>query len=127
MLTAPSSLNERNLGEAEEELIKHALAVAYATKAAAEAAVTTALVDAEIVQFTSTPQYNHQCVNELEVFSVIRVQGEAPQCNYQCMREKSMNLLPPEFSLPLGVYLVSLKKVSLTHISFLKFYLFSAN
>ncbi|KAM3685994.1 hypothetical protein ACJW31_11G162800 [Castanea mollissima] len=26
------------------------------------------------------------------------------------MREESMNLLPPEFSLPLGVYLVSLKK-----------------
>ncbi|KAF3952045.1 hypothetical protein CMV_022359 [Castanea mollissima] len=81
----------------------------HAATAAAEAAVTTALVDAEIVQFTSTPQYNHQRVNELEVFSVIRVQDEAPQCNYQCMRE-ILNLLPPEFSLPLGVYLVSLKK-----------------
>ena len=125
MLTAPSSLNERNLGEAEEEQIKHALAVAHATIAAAEAAVTTALVAAEIVWFTSTPQYNHQCVNEVEG-SVIRVQGEAPQSNYQCVRE-SMNLLPLEFSLPLGIYLVSLKKVSLTHISFLKFYLFSAN
>ena len=48
MLTAPSSLNERNLGEDEEEQIKHALAVAHATIAAAEAAVTTALVAAEI-------------------------------------------------------------------------------
>ena len=100
-LTAPSSLNERNLGEAEEEQIKHALAVAHATIAAAEAAVTTALVAAEIVWFTSTPQYNHQCVNEVEG-SVIRVQGEAPQSNYQCVRE-SMNLLPLEFSLPFGV------------------------
>ena len=87
MLTAPSSLNEKNLGEAEKELIKHALAVAHATTAAAEAAVTTALVAAEIVQFTRTPQYNHQCVNEMEEFSVIRVQGEAPQSNYQCVRE----------------------------------------
>ncbi|KAF3954620.1 hypothetical protein CMV_020052 [Castanea mollissima] len=87
LLTAPSSLNERNLDEAEEELIKHALAVAHATKAAAEAAVTTALVASEIVQFTSTPQYNHQCVNDVEEFSVIRVQGEAPQSNYQCVRE----------------------------------------
>ncbi|XP_075645777.1 uncharacterized protein LOC142616910 [Castanea sativa] len=86
-LTTPSSLNERSLGEAEEELIKNALTVAHAATAAAEEAITTALVDAEIVQFTSTPQYNHQCVNELEVFSVIRLQGEAPQCNYQCMRE----------------------------------------
>uniref|UniRef100_A0A7N2LC97 Uncharacterized protein n=1 Tax=Quercus lobata TaxID=97700 RepID=A0A7N2LC97_QUELO len=85
-LTAPSSLNERNLGEAEEEQIKHALAVAHATTAAAEAAVTTALVAVEIVWFTSTPQYNHQCVNEVEG-SVIRVQGEAPQSNYQCVRE----------------------------------------
>uniref|UniRef100_A0A7N2LD27 Uncharacterized protein n=1 Tax=Quercus lobata TaxID=97700 RepID=A0A7N2LD27_QUELO len=100
-LTAPSSLNERNLGEAEEEQIKHALAVAHANIAAAEAAVTTALVAAEIVWFTSTPQYNHQCVNEVEG-SVIRVQGEAPQSNYQCVRE-SMNLLPLEFSLPFGV------------------------
>ncbi|XP_050281702.1 putative disease resistance RPP13-like protein 1 [Quercus robur] len=58
-LTAPSSLNERNLGEAEEEQIKHALAMAHATIAAAEAAGTTALVAAEIVWFTSTPQYNH--------------------------------------------------------------------
>ncbi|KAF3968478.1 hypothetical protein CMV_007633 [Castanea mollissima] len=87
LLTAPSSLNERNLDEAEEELIKHALAVAHATKAAAEAAVTTALVASEIVQFTSTPQYNHQCVNDVEEFSVIRVQGEASQSNYQCVRE----------------------------------------
>ena len=55
MLTAPSSLTEKNLGEAEKELIKHALAVAHATTAAAEAAVTTALVAAEIVQFTRTP------------------------------------------------------------------------
>ena len=66
---------------------KHALVVAHATTAAAEAAVTTALVAAEIVQFTRTPQYNHQCVNDMEEFSVIRVQGEAPQCNYQCVRE----------------------------------------
>ncbi|KAM3733809.1 hypothetical protein ACB098_11G166000 [Castanea mollissima] len=87
LLTAPSSLNKRNLDEAEEELIKHALAVAHATKAAAEAAVTTALVASKIVQFTSTPQYNHQCVNDVEEFSVIRVQGEAPQSNYQCVRE----------------------------------------
>ena len=75
--------------------------MAHATIAAAEAAVTTALVDAEIVQFTNTPQYNHQCVNEVEG-SVIRVQGEAPQSNYQCVRE-SMNLLPLEFSLPFEV------------------------
>ena len=61
--------------------------MAYATKAAAEAAVTTALVASEIIQFTSTPQYNHQCVNDVEEFSVIRVQGEAPQSNYQCVRE----------------------------------------
>uniref|UniRef100_A0A7N2R2H5 Uncharacterized protein n=1 Tax=Quercus lobata TaxID=97700 RepID=A0A7N2R2H5_QUELO len=87
LLTAPSSLNEKNLGEAEKELIKHALAVAHATTAAAEVAVTTALVAAEIVQFTRTLQYNHQCVNDMEEFSVIRVQGEAPQSNYQCMRE----------------------------------------
>ena len=76
--------------------------MAHATIAAAEAAVTTALVAAEIVWFTSTPQYNHhQCVNEVEG-SVIRVQGEALQSNYQCVRE-SMNLLPLEFSLPFGV------------------------
>ena len=101
-LTSPSSLNERTLGEAGEEQIKHALAVAHATTAAAEAAVTTALVAAEIVQFTRTRQYNHQYVNDMEEFSVIIVQGEAPQSNYQCVRE-SMNLLPLEFSLPFGV------------------------
>ncbi|KAF3948610.1 hypothetical protein CMV_025414 [Castanea mollissima] len=49
LLTAPSSLNERSLGEAEEELIKNALTVAHAATAAAEEAITTALVDAEIV------------------------------------------------------------------------------
>uniref|UniRef100_A0A7N2R2G7 Uncharacterized protein n=1 Tax=Quercus lobata TaxID=97700 RepID=A0A7N2R2G7_QUELO len=76
-LTSPSSLNERTLGEAGEEQIKHALAVAHATTAAVEAAVTTALIAVAVVQFT--PQYNHQCVNEVEEFSVVRVQGEVPQ------------------------------------------------
>ncbi|GMY22593.1 protein IQ-DOMAIN 14 [Fagus crenata] len=79
-LTAPSSLNERSLGEAEEEQIKHALAVAQTT-------TTTAQVAAEVVQFTSTAQSNHQCENEVEEFSVIRVQGEAPQYNHQYERE----------------------------------------
>ena len=117
-------MNERNLGEAEEEQIKHALSVAHATIAAAEAAVTTALVAAEIVWFTSTPQYNHQCVNEVEG-SVIRVQGEAPQSNYQCVREIH-EFAAIRIQSALWVYLLCLK-VSLSHISFLKFYLLSAN
>ncbi|KAF3952046.1 hypothetical protein CMV_022360 [Castanea mollissima] len=40
------------------------------------------LVASEVFQFTSTPRYDHQCVNEVEEFSVIRVQGEAPQSNH---------------------------------------------
>ena len=56
--------------------------MAHATTAAAEAVVTTALVASEAFQFTSTPQYDHQCVHEVEEFSVIRVQGEAPLSNH---------------------------------------------
>ncbi|KAM3733810.1 hypothetical protein ACB098_11G166100 [Castanea mollissima] len=84
LLTAPSSLNERSLGEAEEELIKNALTVAHAATAAAEEAITTALVDAEIVY---TPQSSHQCESEVEEFSVIRFQGGAPQSNHICQTE----------------------------------------
>ena len=124
LLASPSSLNERTLGEAGEEQIKHALAVAHATIAAAEAAVKTVLVAAEIVWFTSTPQYNHQCVNEVEG-SVIGVQGEAPQSNYQCVREIH-EFAAISIQSALWGYLLCLKKVSLSHISFLKFYLLSA-
>ena len=124
MLTAPSSLNERTLGEAGEEQIKHALAVAHATTAAAEAAVMTALIAVAVVQFT--PQYNHQCVNEVEEFSVIRVQGEAPQSNHHCVREIH-EFAATRIQSAFQGYLVSLKKVSLSHISFLKFYFFSGN
>ena len=74
--------------------------------------------------FTSTPQYNHQCVNEVEG-SVIGVQGEAPQSNYQCVRQIH-EFAAISIQSALWGYLLCLKKVSLSHISFLKFYLLSA-
>lgn len=80
-------MNERSLGEAGEEQIKHALAVAHALTAAADASITTAQVATEVVWFTSMPQSSHQCENEGEEFSVIRFQGEAPQSNHQCQTE----------------------------------------
>ncbi|KAK7857578.1 hypothetical protein CFP56_017139 [Quercus suber] len=89
-LTAPLSLNERSLGEAGEEQIKFALAVAHALIAAADASITTTQV--EVVWFTSMPQSSHQCENEVEEFSPL-----SPTIN---VRQKSINLLPLEFSLP---------------------------
>ncbi|KAK4592091.1 hypothetical protein RGQ29_016543 [Quercus rubra] len=86
-LTAPSSLNERSIGEAEEEQIKHALTVAHASTAADEVAVTTAQVAAEVVEFIGNPQSDHQYEHEVKEFSDIRVQGEATQSNHQCERE----------------------------------------
>ena len=97
--------------------------MAHSTTAAAEAAVTTALIAVAVVQFT--PQYNHQCVNEVEEFSVIRVQGEAPQSNHHCVREIH-EFAATRIQSAFQGYLVSLK-VSLSHISFLKFYFFSGN
>nr|POE58094.1 hypothetical protein CFP56_72287 [Quercus suber] len=67
-LTAPLSLNERSLGEAGEEQIKFALAVAHALIAAADASITTT-----------------------------QVEPLSPTIN---VRQKSINLLPLEFSLP---------------------------
>ncbi|XP_075644253.1 protein IQ-DOMAIN 11-like isoform X2 [Castanea sativa] len=86
-LTAPSSLNERSIGEAEEEQIKHALTVAHASTAADEVAVTTAQAAAKVVGFTGNPQSDYQCEHEVKEFSDIRVQGEATQANHQCERE----------------------------------------
>ncbi|KAF3954617.1 hypothetical protein CMV_020050 [Castanea mollissima] len=71
-LTAPLSLNERSLGEAGEEQIKLALAVAHALTAAADASITTAQVATEVKPLSPT-------IN---------------------VRPKSINLLPLEFSLP---------------------------
>ena len=71
-------MKDRSLGEAGEEQIKHALAVAHALTAAVDASITTAQVAIEVVWFTSTPQSSHQCENEVEELSVIRFQGEAP-------------------------------------------------
>ena len=100
--------------------------MAHSTTAVAEAAVTTALVAAVVVQFTCIPQYNHQCVIEVKEFSVIRVQGEAPLSNHHCVREIH-EFAAARIQSAFQGYLVRLKKVSLSHISFLKFYLFSGN
>ena len=125
-LTAPLSLNERSLGEAGEEQIKLALAVAHALTAAADASITTAQVATEVVWFTSTPQSSHQCENEVEEFSVIRFQGEAPQCNHQCQTEIHKFASTRILSAILG-YHVCLNSLSLFQMSFLNSCLFSAN
>ena len=125
-LTAPLSLNESSLGEAGEEQIKLALAVAHALTAAADASITTAQVATEVVWFTSTPQSSHQCENEVEEFSVIRFQGEAPQSNHQCQTEIHKFASTRILSAFLG-YHVCLNSLSLFQMSFLNSCLFSAN
>ena len=125
-LIAPLSLNERSLGEAGEEQIKLALAVAHALTAAADASITTAQVATEVVWFTSTPQSSHQCENEVEEFSVIRFQGEAPQCNHQCQTEIH-KFASTRIQSAVQGYHVCLNSLSLIQISFLNSCLFSAN
>lgn len=86
-LTAPSSVKERSVGEAEEEQSKHALAVALATTAAAEAAVAAAQAAAEVVRFTGNSQSDHQCENEREDSSVIKVRADTSHTIYLYEKE----------------------------------------
>ncbi|KAB1224931.1 Protein IQ-DOMAIN 14 [Morella rubra] len=86
-LTAPSSVKERSVGEAEEEQSKHALAVALATTAAAEAAVAAAQAAAEVVRFTGDSQSDHQCENEREDSSVIKVRADTSHTIYLYEKE----------------------------------------
>ena len=93
----------------------------------AQTATTTAQVAAEVVQFTNTAQSNYQCENEVEEFSVIRVQGEAPQYSHQYERE-IYEFAATRIQSAFRSYLVSLNNLSLSlSISFLNFYLFSSN
>ena len=100
--------------------------MAHASTSADEVAVTAAQVAAEVVEFTGNPQSDYQCEHELKEFSDIRVQGEATQSNHQCERE-ILEFAATRIQSAFRGYLVSLNKHSLSHISFLNFYLFSAN
>ena len=72
------------------------------------------------------PQFDYQCEHVVKEFSDIRVQGEATQSNHQCERE-ILEFAATRIQSAFRGYLVSLNKHSLSHISFLNFYLFSAN
>ncbi|KAF5469782.1 hypothetical protein F2P56_010345 [Juglans regia] len=87
-LTAPTSLKERSLCEAEEEQSKHALAVALASAAAAEAAVAAAqAAAAEVVRLTGASQSDHQFEYETKELSVIKLRADAPSSHYQYKKE----------------------------------------
>ncbi|ESW21015.1 hypothetical protein PHAVU_005G033800 [Phaseolus vulgaris] len=83
-ITAPPLSKETRLSEAEEEHNKHALTVAIASAAAAEAAITAAQVAVEVVRLQSA----HQQLNEKqEQLQPIRTRHDAPHSTHHCQRK----------------------------------------
>ncbi|KAK7271426.1 hypothetical protein RJT34_27313 [Clitoria ternatea] len=82
----PSSTIETRPGEAEEEHNKHALRVAIASAAAAEAAITAAQVAVQVVRLQSAHQ---QLKEKQEEFQPVKTKHDAPHYSttHQCQRK----------------------------------------
>ncbi|KAL2330731.1 hypothetical protein Fmac_018312 [Flemingia macrophylla] len=84
-ITAPPPSYETRLSEAEEEQSKHALTVAIASAAAAEAAISAAQVAVEVVRLQSS---NQQLKGKQEQFQPVKTRHHAPSLStYQCQRK----------------------------------------
>ncbi|KAK7325359.1 hypothetical protein VNO77_29521 [Canavalia gladiata] len=83
-IKAPPASKEARLSEAEEEQSKHALTVAIASAAAAEAAITAAQVAVEVVRLQSSHQ---QFKEKQEEFQPVKTRHDAPHSTHQCQRK----------------------------------------
>ncbi|WVZ03066.1 hypothetical protein V8G54_023872 [Vigna mungo] len=86
-ITAPLPSKETTLSEAEEEQSKHALTVAIASAAAAEAAVTAAHAAVEVVRLTGVSQSALICKEKSEESQPLKTSNAAPQFTHQCKRD----------------------------------------
>lgn len=86
-ITAPLPSKETTLSEAEEEQSKHALTVAIASAAAAEAAVTAAHAAVEVVRLTGVSQSTLICKEKSEESQPLKTSNAAPQFAHQCKRD----------------------------------------
>ncbi|XP_047166596.1 protein IQ-DOMAIN 11-like [Vigna umbellata] len=86
-ITAPLPSKETTLSEAEEEQSKHALTVAIASAAAAEAAVTAAHAAVEVVRLTGVSQSALICKEKSEESHPLKTSNAAPQFTHQCKRD----------------------------------------
>ncbi|WVY99749.1 hypothetical protein V8G54_025819 [Vigna mungo] len=83
-ITAPPPSKETRLSQAEEEHSKHALTVAIASAAAAEAAITAAQVAVEVVRLQSA----HQQLNEKqEQLQPVKTRHDALHSTHHCQRK----------------------------------------
>ncbi|RDY02052.1 Protein IQ-DOMAIN 14 [Mucuna pruriens] len=83
-ITAPPPSKETRLSEAEEEHSKHALTVAIASAAAAEAAITAAQVAVEVVRLQSAHQ---QLKEKQEELQPVKARHDAPHSTHQCQKK----------------------------------------
>jgi len=107
-ITAPLPSKEPTLSEAQEEQSKHALTVAIASAAAAEAAVTAAHAAAEVVRLTGVSQSALLCKEKSEESPPLQTSNAAPQFTYQCKRDIQESATVIKIQTAFRGYLVSL-------------------
>lgn len=118
-LTAPSvALKENTVSEAGEEQTNHAVTVAIATAAAAEAAVAAVHAAAEVVRLTSTPRAAHTAMEQTKQVLAVETQTESTRPTHQVHDKETQESAAVKIQTAFRGYLVSFNLFLLTSLTF---------